>query len=238
MKEMVHLSAQRLEQMHRGAEIETDQIDNCVSSEVRNALSERSILLGPVTIDYDTLDVIPFREPLIRFPRAARDSHGLMPAADETRYQPRADMTCCANDDDFHWRYRSIFVPAMTDDLQPRDPRTYMSAERTFLSWIRTGVALMAFGFVVARFGVFLREIQQTTHQPTGAKTSVSIYIGLGLVAAGVITSIASALKHQRYIRALDENNFRESFGSTFAFALVMLLALVGIAMAVVLLTL
>jgi len=126
----------------------------------------------------------------------------------------------------------------MSDELEVKDPRTYMSAERTFLSWIRTGVALMAFGFVVARFGVFLREIQATTHQPTQSKTAFSIYIGLGLVAAGVFTTVASAFKHKRYTAALDRGEFRESFGSTFAFALVMLLSLVGIAMAVVLLTL
>jgi putative membrane protein len=32
----------------------------------------------------------------------------------------------------------------------------YLAAERTFLAWIRTGLALMGFGFVVARFGLFL----------------------------------------------------------------------------------
>jgi putative membrane protein len=37
------------------------------------------------------------------------------------------------------------------------DPRFYMAAERTFLAWIRTGIAFMGFGFVVARFGLFLR---------------------------------------------------------------------------------
>ena len=31
----------------------------------------------------------------------------------------------------------------------------YLAAERTFLAWIRTGLALMGFGFVVARFGLF-----------------------------------------------------------------------------------
>ena len=36
----------------------------------------------------------------------------------------------------------------------------YLAAERTFLAWIRTGLALMGFGFVVARFGLFLQEIQ------------------------------------------------------------------------------
>ena len=126
----------------------------------------------------------------------------------------------------------------MKDELEVKDPRTYMSAERTFLSWIRTGVALMTFGFVVARFGVFLRELQATTHQQPASRPSVSIYLGLVLVAAGVFTTVASAFRHKRYLDALDRGEFRESFGSTFAFALVMLLALMGIAMAVVLLTL
>ena len=39
-------------------------------------------------------------------------------------------------------------------------PSDYLAAERTFLAWIRTGIALMGFGFVVARFGLFLEEIQ------------------------------------------------------------------------------
>ena len=43
-----------------------------------------------------------------------------------------------------------------------KDPRVYFAAERTFLAWIRTGLALMGFGFVVARFGIFLREIRST----------------------------------------------------------------------------
>jgi len=41
----------------------------------------------------------------------------------------------------------------------PEDPRVRVAAERTLLAWMRTGMALMGFGFVVARFGLFLREI-------------------------------------------------------------------------------
>src|SRR5438034_436944 len=40
------------------------------------------------------------------------------------------------------------------------DVRDYLAGERTFLGWIRTGLALMGFGFVVARFGLFLAEIR------------------------------------------------------------------------------
>jgi putative membrane protein len=39
--------------------------------------------------------------------------------------------------------------------------RDYLAEERTFLAWIRTSLALIGFGFVVARFGLFLAEILQ-----------------------------------------------------------------------------
>ncbi len=46
-------------------------------------------------------------------------------------------------------------------EIKPRaDLRDYLAAERTFLAWIRTGLALMGFGFVVARFGLFLQQLQ------------------------------------------------------------------------------
>lgn len=42
----------------------------------------------------------------------------------------------------------------------PSGPSDYLAAERTFLAWIRTGLALMGFGFVVARFGLFLEALE------------------------------------------------------------------------------
>jgi putative membrane protein len=44
------------------------------------------------------------------------------------------------------------------DQPIPTDPRVYFAAERALLAWIRTGPAKMGFGFVVARFGLFLHE--------------------------------------------------------------------------------
>jgi putative membrane protein len=47
------------------------------------------------------------------------------------------------------------------DERKPAaDLRDYLAEERTFLAWIRTSLTLMGFGFVVARFGLFLQALQ------------------------------------------------------------------------------
>ena len=119
----------------------------------------------------------------------------------------------------------------MTERPADDDPRIYLAAERTLLAWIRTGVALMAFGFVVARLGLLARTAGGTLVEG-GGNAGLSLYLGLGLIATGVVVLVASAVRHQRYIRALAQGRFRDLFGSTFAYALVILLALAGIAMA------
>jgi putative membrane protein len=112
------------------------------------------------------------------------------------------------------------------------DARIYMAAERTFLAWIRTGIALMGFGFVVARFGLFLRELTIAGTQQQLPSTGFSLPIGIGLIAFGIIVNIVSVIRHRRYIDAIDRNNFRSAFGSTFAIWVALLLALVGLSMA------
>ena len=60
-------------------------------------------------------------------------------------------------------------------DIQPpEDPRVRFAGERTVLAWIRTGLAMMGFGFVVARFGVFLREISNATPERSAGSTGLS----------------------------------------------------------------
>jgi putative membrane protein len=57
------------------------------------------------------------------------------------------------------------------------DPRVLFTAERTLLAWQRSAIALMGFGFVVERFGLFL---QMATHQPTsGGQRVFSLGIGV-----------------------------------------------------------
>lgn len=69
----------------------------------------------------------------------------------------------------------------------PRDSRTYMAAERSFLAWIRTGIALMGFGFVVARFGLFLHELADSKELTKVPEAGFSMPVGILLIGLGVL---------------------------------------------------
>jgi putative membrane protein len=95
--------------------------------------------------------------------------------------------------------------PAAT--LPPNDPRVVMAAERTLLAWIRTGVALMGFGFVVARFGLFLHELEAAragSAPNVGPRTGWSLAIGAGLIALGIVTNLWAARSYHRFFRRID----------------------------------
>lgn len=83
------------------------------------------------------------------------------------------------------------------------DPRIPLAAERTFLAWIRTGLALMGFGFVVARFGLFLRELEAAQHIVLRSRHGISLWLGIALVACGVVLNLAALARYRVYLRHL-----------------------------------
>ena len=124
-------------------------------------------------------------------------------------------------------------MDAPTEIRQRADLRDYLAAERTFLAWIRTGLALMGFGFVVARFGLFLQQLRLIDHAPPASSYGVSLWFGTALIAVGVTVNLSSSWRHIRLVRELDqgEAGCSRSLAPTVATAL--FLALVGLAMAI-----
>jgi putative membrane protein len=117
-----------------------------------------------------------------------------------------------------------------------RDPRVYFAAERTFLAWIRTGLGLMGVGFAVARFGLFLREMESGPGRLLIHSTGISAVSGVALVVLGVIVNVSATWRHVQTTRELSSGTWVPGRVSRDAVVLALLLAGVGAAMAAYLL--
>jgi putative membrane protein len=113
------------------------------------------------------------------------------------------------------------------------DPRVYLAAERTFLAWIRTGLSLMGFGFVVARFGLFLREMEFSTHPLALHSAKFTLWTGTALILIGVAVNIFSALQHIHFVRAVKSGTEVVDRPVTMAVVIALILAVTGMAMTI-----
>ncbi len=108
----------------------------------------------------------------------------------------------------------------------------YLAAERTLLAWIRTGLALMGFGFVVARFGLFLQRLlimESTTQEQS---YGLSLWFGTALIGAGIVVNAFAGWHHIRLVQQLDNGEATHFRASLQAVAVAFFLALAGLVMA------
>lgn len=88
----------------------------------------------------------------------------------------------------------------------------HLANERTFLAWIRTGVGIMAFGFVVVKFSLFVKQLsiilgKQYVIQSKG----YSAFIGIILVAVGTMTSILAYVRYKKTEKQINQNTYQSS---------------------------
>lgn len=112
------------------------------------------------------------------------------------------------------------------------DLRDYLAEERTFLAWIRTGLTLMGFGFVVARFGLFLEVMQLTRGDSVPQSHFFSRWVGTAFVVIGVAVNLLSTRRHVRIVGQLNHGQLVARPASELAVILAVFLALVGVAIA------
>jgi putative membrane protein len=95
-----------------------------------------------------------------------------------------------------------------------------MANERTFLAWIRTSIAVMAFGFVVERFGLFVRQFTALVGKAlggagelkqSGGEHGFSAILGVLLVGLGAVMGILAFIRYKKVERQIDEDAYRPS---------------------------
>jgi len=120
--------------------------------------------------------------------------------------------------------------------MQDNDPRVYFAAERTLLAWVRTGVAVIGLGFIVARFGLFLKLVSTPHANPQSS--AFSSVVGCGLVLSGAVFTAVATFQFVLFLRTLrPEERPRITFGPLLSLLFASAIAALGVLLAVYLLT-
>jgi putative membrane protein len=92
----------------------------------------------------------------------------------------------------------------------PNLARDHLANERTFLAWVRTGVAIVVFGFAIGRFAVAIRQWMQLEGQGHVVPTAgLSVWFGTVAIIAGVLVCVAGLVRYRQTRQQIDSGNFQ-----------------------------
>jgi putative membrane protein len=111
------------------------------------------------------------------------------------------------------------------------DPRVFFAAERTLLAWSRTSLTLMAFGFVVERFGLFVQLLRSMQGQ--ALQREPSFWVGVSFILFGSLMGIVSVLQYRLVLRTLKPVEIPEGYWVNTGVYANLALAVFGIAITI-----
>jgi|SRR5579872_267499 len=131
-------------------------------------------------------------------------------------YGPRAQVTI----ETFANRRPMLMIAHYSD---------HAANERTFLAWVRTAIATMAFGFLVERFDLFIRFASREVGSDNAPHArNAADWAGLALVLMGIAMVALAAYRYWRTAKQIDSDATTPGPGVRFDLALAMMLVLLG----------
>lgn len=115
------------------------------------------------------------------------------------------------------------------------DPRIFFAAERTLLAWIRSGIALIGIGFVIARFGLFVHLLASEGASFVHDQPVYPAGLGIAFIIAGAFAILLASIQQRRYVRTLAPDALPPGYSTHHAIILAWILSLLGLALACVL---
>jgi putative membrane protein len=95
----------------------------------------------------------------------------------------------------------------LAENANPNRARDHLANERTFLAWVRTGAAIVVFGFAIGRFSIAMRQLTALQGH-TLRSAGVSVWMGSGAIAAGVMLVVAGLMRYRKTRAQLDSGTF------------------------------
>lgn len=90
------------------------------------------------------------------------------------------------------------------------DPRVFFAAERTLMAWNRTGLTLMAFGFVIERFDLFVTMLARLPQKPLDH--GLSFWIGMAFIWLGAASSALAVVQYRKVLHTLNPNEVPQGY--------------------------
>ena len=112
-----------------------------------------------------------------------------------------------------------------------KDSRVFFAAERTLLAWNRTGISLMAFGFVIERFGLFMQMLREKNG--LAGHRIFSLSLGAVIIAVSAAILLYAALQYLRLLSTLDPSEIPRGYNAYLSVLVTLISGILGTVLSV-----